>query len=801
MARDRWCFGRFELRRETRELLAEGRPQKLGERAFDILLALIEADGRPVGRETLFERAWPGRAVLDDNLKVQVMALRRLLGAEALVTVPGQGYRLALTIRSDDAPADAAPLFGREADLALLRAAWAPGRLVSLVGPGGVGKTRLALAAAQDASAAAFAPDGTLFVELAPLADPGALAGTLARALALPPGAGESALLAALKPLALRLVLDNAEHLREAVAALAARLLANAPRLALLVTSQEPLGLDGEQVLRIDGLALAPAAALLGARAAALGFAPGPDDAAVIDRLCARLDGLPLAIELAAARVPLLGFAGVDGRLNEALALLTRGASTAPARQQTLRAALQWSHGLLDPMQQAVFRRLAVFAGGFALEAAQAVVADDGLDAWAVLDALESLVAKSLVQMQVQGDARRFRLPEAARAFALERLAEAAESDALRQRHAQSMTALFEAADSRYPGAPALPWLDTLLPELDNLRAAVAWTLEHDEPLAIRLCAASGAFWAMTGLFAESGPPLRRLAPKVDEHVPPAVRALFWLTVANRSADAAFGLQETWEAAERAIAIARDAGLAMLQYRALGRRLPLALRVGANADAAATAAEMRGLEGADWTPSQRRLRRAAEGFGLYERGEWGAMAELEARELALLRAAGDDYRAWIAAHRLALALTALDRAAEAVPAMDAAAEQIRAHGLERQCWQQMAAAVMVHIEAGSAEPAAVHEVLRLLRGAGAPGWLAAHIAWWLAQRGQSAAAARLLGWIEARAAPQDPVSRRAVERAAALLAATASSERQQDWRQEGAAWDDEAMVEAVLGAG
>lgn len=801
-----WRFGRCELRPATRELLLDGRPQKLGERAFDILLALAEAEGRPVSRDDLFDRAWPGRAVLEDNLKVQVMALRRLLGPEAVVTVPGQGYRLGLP-RAEAGPA--ADLFGREADLDRLLQCLAPGRLLTLVGPGGIGKTRLALAVA----ARAGPVDGTLVVELAPLADPRALAGTVARALALPPGAGEAALLAALKPLALRLVLDNAEHLHDAVAALAERVLEAAPGVTLLVTSQEPLGLAGEQVLRLDGLAVpvddsaaavaaSPAAALFAARAAALGFAPDPTDAAALARLCRRLDGIPLALELAAARVPLLGVAGVERHLDEALALLTRGSRAAPPRQQTLRGALQWSHGLLDDAQKAVFRRLAVFAGGFTLELAQVVAGAGEFDPWAVLDHLESLVAKSLVQMQAQGGGRRFRLLETARAFALERLADAGETTATQHHHATAMTALFEAADAAYPGAPVLPWLRSLQPELDNLRAAVDWALggDGDELLAIRLCAASGGFWGMTGLHAEAAPPLQRLAPRVDERVPPATRALFWLTVANRSADANFSVAETYDAAERAVAIAREAGLPMLQYRALSRRLPLALRVGAPADAAATAAEMRALEGPDWTPAQRRPRLTAEGFGLFERGDWARLAELDRRELAVLREAGDLYRAWFAAHRLALALTALGEAAEAVRLMQAAVDEIRAEGMMRHCWQQVALLAMTRIEVGDAAPAQVHEAVRVMQGAGAPGWMACHLAEWLTQRRRWPDAARLLGWA-AQHGPSDPHSQRARERAQAALDGAADPARREAWRREGEAWSDDDVVAALLAAG
>lgn len=802
-------FGRFELLPTVRELRAEGQALRIGERAFDLLLALAEAEGRPVSRDALFERAWPGRAVLDDNLKVQVMALRRLLGSEAVVTVPGQGYRLGLPVRAaapgGAAPGEAAPalLFGREAELATLGAQLRPGQLLSLVGPGGIGKTRLA----QAASAASRCADGAAFVELAPLADARMLAATVARALRLPPSGGEPALLAALRPLDLLLVLDNAEHLADAVAAFVAAVQAAAPRLTVLVTSQEPLGLAGETVLRIGGLAHDAAAALFveRVRAAVPGYTVDAAEAGALQRICARLDGIPLALELAAARVPLLGVQGVEARLGEALGLLSRGARDAPARQQTLRAALQWSHALLDDAQKAVFRRLAVFAGSFTPDVAAQVVADASLDRWAVFDALDALRDKSLLQRLADGAVPRLALAETTRLYALERLGDAGERSALQRRHAEACADLFEAADDRYTATPALPWLNALLPELPNLRAAVDWAMggEGDERLAIRLCAGAGGFWAMTGLHAESGSPLKQLAPKVDDRVPLKTQAMFWLAVANRGADYAFSWAETCDAAERAVALARRAGEATLLHRALGHGLPLAQRLGRPVDPEAVADEMRAIEGADWSALQRRARRTCESFALMQRGEWERYRELERQELRLLREAGDRYRAWFAAHRVALAEMAQGRAAAAAALMQEAVDEIRAEGMLRHCWQQVALLAVALIEAGGAPPARVHEAARLMRSAGAMTWMGWHLAEWLAQQRRSADAARLGGWVARRLAERGESAteqgERARERTLAAIAAGAGAEAIAGWQAEGERWNDDDAAEAVLG--
>ncbi|HVK33382.1 MAG TPA: winged helix-turn-helix domain-containing protein [Burkholderiaceae bacterium] len=817
-------FGACELDPAARELRVAGAPVRVGERGFDLLLALAEARGEVVSRDALLDRVWREVVVGDENLKVQVMALRKLIGADAIVTVPGRGYRLALPVEARSAAAPAAgavALFGRDEDLQRVQAALAERRLVTLAGPGGIGKTRLALASA----AASRFGDGHVVVELAALVDAGHLVHALSRSLGLPPGSGKAALHSALRPLQLLLVLDNAEHLLEGVAAQATELLAAAPRLRLLVTSREPLHVDEEQVLRLDGLALpanddpaavraSPAVALLCTRVQARDphFALTDEQAPVAAALCRRLEGIPLAIELAAARVPLLGLAGVLDRLAEPLSLLTRGTHGAPERQQTLRGALAWSHGLLDDAEKRVFRRLAVFAGGFRFASAQRLLVDSddpsAPDEWQAIDLVQGLADKSLLALQADGDGRRLRMAEVTRAFALERLLVSGEQAAMQRRHAEAVLALFEEADERYTATPVLAWTRELMPELANLRASLHWALGDDgragdETLAIRLMGASGGFWALAGLLGESAPLLRRLAPRVHDPLPLRAQALFWMAVANRGSDPAFSTEEAYEALERVIALARSGGLQALLHRALSLRPQLGVRLGLAVDTDATVAEMRACEGADWSSLQRRGRRNCENFALFQRGDWDAYAQTQRQELRLNLEAGEDYHAWLTAHRLALAEIARGRAAEAVALMRPMVERIRAQGFQRHCWQQVAVLTVAQIEHGDAPADAVHETVRLLRGAGAMDWMASHFAEWLTQRGCWADAARLLGWVEARTAASgrapDPQTRGAQERAQRALDAQASPAQATAWRDEGARWIDDDVANALLG--
>jgi predicted ATPase/DNA-binding XRE family transcriptional regulator len=444
-------------------------------------------------------------------------------------------------------PATLTSFVGRERELAEVRRQLDAARLVTLTGSGGVGKTRLALEAARAADG--DYPAGVWLVELASLADPALVPRAVAVALGvheLPEHRGRTpteALAAWLAAKALLLVLDNCEHLIDACATLVERLLRAAPRLRVLATSREPLGIAGEQAWPTPALALPdlgslPPAARLGqveavrlfaerASCAAPRFALSEHNAAAVAAICWRLDGLPLAIELAAARVAALPPAEIAARLDDRFALLTGGSRTAPPRQQTLRATLDWSYDLLDEAERALLRRLAAFAGGFTLAAAEVVVAGEGVVEGDVLDLLTRLVTKSLVQVEDQGETARYRLLETVRAYGWRRLREAGETDLAQRRHAAWCAALAEQAEPALDTRDQLGWLACLDAEQDNLRAALAWSLEHDPAINLRLAAGLTRYWLLRGRSAEGRDWLGRRLARAPAPAADRARALW----------------------------------------------------------------------------------------------------------------------------------------------------------------------------------------------------------------------------------------------------------------------------------
>ena len=386
------------------------------------------------------------------------------------------------TVVAHNLPAQLTSFVGRQAEMNRLREALIGGRHVTLTGAGGVGKTRLAVQVA--AELAGQFGDGVWYVDLAPITHPGVVPVTVARALGLPDQPGRSTmetLLRFIRDRHMLVVLDNCEHLLDASAGLVVALLGGAPRLTLLATSREPIGVTGEATWRVPSLSLADEAIELfadRARLAQSDFCMTDDNAAAVAEICRRLDGIPLAIELAAARVRALWLAEIVDGLHDRFRPLTGGARTAVRRQQTLRASVEWSHGLLTETERILFRRLAVFLGGFDLDAAQAVAGAGAVERYHVLDQLSLLVDKSLVVAENTGGRARYRLLETVRQYALERLAESGEADAVRARHRDHYTAMAALLDTP-ARADYEPRLDQAETEIDNLRAAFAWSREN----------------------------------------------------------------------------------------------------------------------------------------------------------------------------------------------------------------------------------------------------------------------------------------------------------------------------------
>ena len=532
---------------------------ELGGRAFDVLMALIEASGAVVGKDALMHRVWPDRTVEENNLQAQISALRRVFGADRdlIRTIAGRGYQFTGEIRTVSASPDAQPvataavpisasaqtptnlpepiseLIGRDVELHEIPDISAAHRLVTLTGAGGIGKTRLGFEAARRLLPR-FA-DGVWAIELAPLSDPELVPVAIATVLGLELASGMATPLSvatALRSKQLLLVLDNCEHVVDAAARMVESLLRASPAACVIATSREPLRAEGEWVYPVPPLAVpaegSPDSEPLryGAvrlfvermRAAAPSFSPDARGTAAIAGICRRLDGMPLAIEFAAARVATLGIEGLAAGLDDRFRLLAGGHRTAMPRHQTLRATLDWSYELLTEPERMVVRRLAIFAGGFTLPAASAVAADDKIATSEVVDSVVSLVTKSLVTADSDGVRVRYRLLETTRAYLLEKVVQAGEFDAAARRHAGRYLDLFEGAEAEAAIRPTDEWLADYVPRMDNLRAALDWAFSPvgDASIGVALTAAAVPLWMHLSLMEECRERAERALASID---------------------------------------------------------------------------------------------------------------------------------------------------------------------------------------------------------------------------------------------------------------------------------------------
>ena len=530
----RYRFERFVLEPGERRLLANGRTVHLGPHAFDLLVALIERAGHLVSKDELLAHVWGTVIVEENTLQAHVSALRKVLGSDAITTIPGRGYRFVLDVTGEAAATGRPPLprhnlpqalstfIGREREIAEVMQ-WLGGtRLLTLSGAGGCGKSRLALQVA--AGMLDHYRDGVWFVGLASLEDPSLVVPTLAKALGLVEQSGKDLMETVadwLVPRESLLLLDNAEHLLPACVRITDALLRRCAGLTLLVTSRERLGIDGELIYRVPSLSVTggPGATgedVLASEAARLfidrarlqrpGFDVPAKQAEALASVCRRLDGIALAIELAAPRVRVMSVEELCLRLDDRFGLLTEGSRTALPRHRTLRALIDWSHELLTEPEKAMLRRASVFAGGWTLEAAESVCMGGDVQRTEVLDLLGSLTDKNLVMAETRGKETRFGQLETVRHYARDRLRESGEEDTVRARHVEFFLAmagrLLDASQSDSDLQAKLLRLDQ---EHDNVRSALAWC-ETGPARAVDGLALAGQlhwFWRIRGHYVE----------------------------------------------------------------------------------------------------------------------------------------------------------------------------------------------------------------------------------------------------------------------------------------------------------
>ncbi len=525
-------FDQFRLLRASRLLLENDKPVRLGGRALDLLTALLERAGDIVSKEELIAYAWPDTIVEETSLRFHISSLRKTLGdgrqgARFIANISGRGYCFVggvervqhgagahapdpapLAIRHN-LPVRLTRIVGRDDLVDAIARLLPERRFTSIVGPGGMGKSTLALAVCDEVLASY--PDGAWFVDLAPVSDarlvPAALAGVL--------GVGVDEvepmrhLSAYLRDRRMLILVDNCERLLDAAAVLVDGLLASSRHIDVLTTSREPLGAKGEWIQSLPPLSLPDASAeLTAAQAMAFpavqlfmeravasidGFELSDWEAPGVVEICRRLDGMPFAIELAAAHVDVFGVSGLLTQLDDRFPVLPKSRRAVPERHQTLRTLLDWSHDLLTEPERELLRRLAVFTASFTAEAAQAVGTGDGESLADVSDRIVALASKSLVVVVPGADEVRYRLLDTTRAYALERLEQDATADEVRRRHARYVRQVLAQAESDWLTMSRPDWLAVYAMYIDDIRAALDWAIRSPDGLATNIALATGA--------------------------------------------------------------------------------------------------------------------------------------------------------------------------------------------------------------------------------------------------------------------------------------------------------------------
>lgn len=612
------AFGPYRIHPGQRLLLEGQQPLRLGRRAMDILLILLAQAGEVVSKQQLMAGVWPDSVVEDINLRVHMAALRKALGEgqngqRYIVTVAQRGYSFvapilldnieqkpAVAVARHNLPLRRTRMIGRQAVVDHLIAQLPRQRCITLVGPGGIGKTTVALRVAEQLLG--HYRDGIRLVDLAPIADPGLIGSHLATLLDLsaPDGDAQACLVDGLRERQMLLVIDNCEHLIDAVASLSEEILRGAPKVHILATSRESLRAEGEFVQRLESLdcpslltPMDPAQALgfaalqlfvERATAARESFQLSHAELPQAIEICQRLDGIPLALELAAAQVSELGMDGLLKQLREGLPPLSAGQHSSAERHLTLRATMDWSFNLLNPCEQTCLRRLGIFRGSFTLASAAAVVIGQQIDPGAVFTAVTQLVAKSLLGVEVGDEDVFYRLLDTTRHYALEKLEQADELSATRQRHAERCLTLMQQAQADWDNTPTVLWMERYARGLEDLRAALDWSLNGPGPdeLGIQLAAASAPLWQELSLLRDYSRYVRRALSLLEETAEPCPRLQIALKLALGSASYHTwgGTPQTIEAFVDACQLAETHGDLAGQLRAVSGHMAVNLSCG-----------------------------------------------------------------------------------------------------------------------------------------------------------------------------------------------------------------------------
>jgi predicted ATPase/class 3 adenylate cyclase len=727
-----------------------------------------------------------------------------------------------LMVTPNNLPVAPSSFRGREGDVAEIKTMLEGHRLVTVLGTGGVGKTRLALHVG--AHLIEQFPDGVWFADLAPISDEDTVAAVIARALGMGRSDGakvEDAFAHWLKRRKLLLILDNCEHVVAAAAGIANAIVQACPDVRLLATSREPLHVGGEAVYRLPSLAVPERAESLTAndaleygaialfvdraRAADRRFAITDENASIIADICRRLDGIPLAIELAAARVKVLSIASLARHLDDRFRILTGGSRTALPRQQTLAALIGWSYDLLSEPERMLFHRVAVFAGGCNLESASAVCTSDGLDAADILDLLASLVDKSLIVADTSGPHERFRMLETTRAYALAKLEAAGERARWLRKHAEYFRDLADKADADVAGSSTLAWLAEQELEIDNYRAALEWALiqENDVVLGADIAGALRVLWTNGGLAIEGAFWMKPALEKIDREKHPRIAA--------RLLDALASLRpgkHMIDYAQQALRLYEQVGDRHGVARALRRLASGCIITGRFEEA--LEASRKALLGFQAVGDQRGIGECIREQGIIalQRGEIAQARDLLKQALAIFQSAGAEFSAagiLMQLSELEFADGHPDRALQSLSqtnAIDAHRVAGPLHTMQRNINGAAYRLALGDIDGARAAALDGFKAARQVQNPLLAANALQHYASCLAATGEEERAARLMGFADAvyhrMGAARDTTEKWGYEQVASALREKLGEARLKAFAEEGAAWtEDRAAAEAT----